>query len=156
MKIGVIIHSQTNHTYFVAQRLKEELSATGHSVSIVKIIAANDREQDINKIKLENTPDVSEYDGIIFGAPVRGFALSPILTAYLTGMNTLRGKKVECYVTQFFRYPWMGGNRAIKQMKNICEEKDANVIGTGIINWSSKKRKVQIEQMAEKQKQLFV
>lgn len=155
MKIGIIVHSQTNNTYFVAQRLREGLSASGHSVSIVKIIATNDREQDIKRIKLENTPDVSDYDGIIFGAPVRGFALSPILTAYLTGIDTLKGKEVECYVTQFFRYPWMGGNRAIKQMKNICEQKGANVIGTGIINWSSKKRKVQIDQMTEKQRQLF-
>lgn len=155
MKIGIIIHSETGNTFSVAQKLKVGLISSGHSVSIDKVIAANDRQQDIQKINLLTIPDVSGYDAIIFGAPVRGFSLSPILAAYLSQLETLQGKKVECFVTEFFPFPWMGGNRAIRQMKNICESKAGKVIGTGIINWSSKHRQEQIDHILERQSSLF-
>jgi flavodoxin len=155
VKIGIIVHSATGNTYFVAQNLKEELLREGHSVSLEKVIAVNDRQQDVRKVQFKTIPNVSGYDALIFGAPVRGFSLSPVMSAFLAQIATLQGKKNKCLVTQFFPYPWMGGNRAIKQMKKICELKGAKVIGTGIVNWSSKHRNEKIAYLVEEQIGLF-
>ncbi len=38
MKIGIIIYSQTEHTYSVATKLKEKLLADGHDPEIEKVI----------------------------------------------------------------------------------------------------------------------
>jgi flavodoxin len=155
MNIGIIVHSLTGNTYSVAERLMETLVEHGHSVSIEKLTAVNDKEQNIRKVKLTNIPKIDSYEALIFGAPVRGFALSPIMKAYLSHIPCIQGKKVECFVTEFFPYPWMGGNSAIKQMKEICESKGATVIKTGIVNWSSKKRNEQISTIVENQNKVF-
>ena len=38
MKIGIIIYSQTEHTYSVAQKLKEKLTASEHEVNLESVI----------------------------------------------------------------------------------------------------------------------
>jgi NAD(P)H dehydrogenase (quinone) len=155
VNIGIIVHSDTGNTYSVGQRILEALLREGHSVSLKKVIAIDDKQKDIRKIQLKTIPDVGEYDALIFGAPVRGFSLSPVLSAYLSQIPSLQGKKIECFVTQFFPYPWMGGNRAIKQMKDICQLKNGEVIETGIVNWSSKHRNEKIDFLVEEQIGLF-
>lgn len=155
MNIGIIVHSQTGNTLSVAKELKKVLLGAGHSVSIEKMIAVHDREQDFRKVKLIIIPQHSSFDALIFGAPVRGFSLSPVMKAYLSQIETLQGKKVECFVTEFFPFPWMGGNQAIRQMKEICESKGAEVIETGIVNWSSRSRNDKIDYLAKEQSTLF-
>lgn len=150
MKIGILIHSKTGNTLSVAEKIMTKLMADGYSASIEKIIAANDEETDISKIQLTNIPNISEYDIVILGGPVRGFSLSPILQAYLLKCGSLQGKQVNCYVTQFFPYPWMGGKRAIEQMKSLCESKGAKVIDTAIINMKNKKVDKMIVDAVEK------
>ena len=39
----------------------------------------------------------------------------------------------------------MGGNRAVNQIKTTCKTKGADVVVSGIVNWSSDKRDMQIE-----------
>lgn len=155
MKIGIIVHSQTNNTFSVAEKIQEKLEDIGHEVTIEKVIASNDRENDVRRIVLVTKPNIHNYEAIIFGAPVRGGGLSPILKAYLNGLDTIGGKDVGCFVTEYFPYPWMGGNRAIKQMISICNSKSAVITETCIINWSSKKRNKQISTFVEKQPKLF-
>lgn len=155
MKIGIVVHSHTGNTASVGQRLKEKFIAGGHSVNILEVKASNDDQAQIDKINLTSIPVVDTYDVLIIGAPVRGFSLSPVLQAYLKKVESLRGKKVACYVTQHFPYKWMGGNRAIKQMRAICESKGANVCGTGIVNWSSKQREDMISRLVEEMSRLF-
>jgi flavorubredoxin len=137
MKIGIIVHSCTGNTLCVAQRLQEKLSAAGHSASIQRVSAINDDESDAQKIRLSQKPDVSAYDVLIFGAPVRGFSLSPVMQAYLSGIGSLANKKTACFLTEFFPSPRMGGNRALKQMVDACRSKGAALYGTGIVNWSN-------------------
>ena len=36
MKIGIIVHSQMEHTYSVAQNLQENLSTSGHEVKLIE------------------------------------------------------------------------------------------------------------------------
>jgi flavodoxin len=112
MQIGIIVHSNTGNTLLVAERLMEKLSSLGHRVSIERVSAINDDEQDVQNIRLSKKPEPGAYDVLIFGAPVRGFSLSPVMRAYLSGV-TLSGKKTACFITQGFPSPWMGGNRAL-------------------------------------------
>lgn len=151
MNIGILVHSRTGNTRCVAQKLMEKLSAAGHTVSIESVAAANDDEPDVQKILLTDKPDVSQYDALLFGAPVRGFSLSPVMQVYLAGVGPLHGKKVGCFITHFFPYAWMGGNRALSQLCEIVKAKGAVVYGTGIVHWSRfASRENQIEAVAAK------
>ena len=158
MKIGIIVHSQTGNTYSVAEKLKEKLLEAGHSVNIERIKPVGGEktnEKDVSRIRIEKLPDVNSYDALVFGAPVQGASVSPVLAAYLTQVASLQNKKVACLVTEFFPYPWMGGTRAINQMKKVCESKGASVCGTGIVNWSSIGREKKITDVVEQLSSLF-
>jgi flavodoxin len=149
MKIGVVVFSKTGNTNSVAKRIKEKLLTMGYTVSIEQIAAANDDQTDEKKVQLRSVPDISAYDAIIFGCPVRGFSLSAVMSAYLSQAAALQDKKVHCFVTQYFPFPFMGGKRAIEQMKNKCQYKGAEVCGTGIINWSNPRREDMIREMID-------
>lgn len=155
MKIGIIVFSKTGNTDLVAQRLREKLLTAGHDVQIEKITAYNDDQNDVSSIKLNRAPDINEYDALIFGSPVRGYSLSAVMTAYLSQLTEFKGKQVFCYVTEFFPFPSMGGNRAIEQMKKLCQSKGAKVCDTGIVNWSHIRRQKMINDMVEKMGKLF-
>lgn len=149
MKIGIIIHSRTGHTYSVAQRLEEKLSADGHEVAIQQLRLAEGQDVPGKDSMIKNPPDLNGYDRVIFGAPVHAFSLSKVMEAYLTQVSSLTGKTVVCFVTKGLPFGWTGGNHAIGQMKEICESKWATVSGTGIVIWN-KNREKQINDLIEK------
>lgn len=150
MKFGIIVHSKTGNTLHVAEKISNKIIADGDLASIEQITAVNDGETDVAKVQIVNILDISKYDVVILGAPVRGFSLSPIMQSFLSKCESLNGKCVGCYVTQQFPYPWMGGNHAIEQIKALCESKGASVIDTAIINMSSKKHDKMIADAVEK------
>lgn len=150
MKIGLFVHSHTGNTLTVAELLRDKLLNSGHIVELRKLEPVggeNTNEIDINKINFTPEPDMSGYDYIIIGAPVRGFSISPVLAAYLSKVSSLKEQKIDLFVTQAFPYAWMGGNNAIKQMRNACERKGAIVERTSIINWRSKKKDTEIKEL---------
>lgn len=149
MNIGVIIHSLTGNTLQVAQRLVDELISRGHSAVLDRVTAVNEEPTATSGIVLESKPELDKFDLVIFGAPVRAFALSPVMKLYISELSTLSDKKVSCFVTEHFPKKWMGGTRAIKIMKNLCLEKGAHLLKTGIINWTSKAREAQIEALVK-------
>ena len=79
MKIGIIVHSQTEHTYSVAQKLRETLISAGHEVDLKRVVTAGDAPPGSKDIKFESMPEVDIYEGLIFGAPVHAFSLSPAM-----------------------------------------------------------------------------
>jgi len=148
MKVGIIVHSHTGNTLSVAQKLKDALLAAGHSVNLEQVVAVNE-DPSKTDFKLETIPDTSDYETLIFAAPVRAFSLSPIMKAYLAQVPSLQGKTIGCFVTQHFPYPWMGGSRSVKQMQKACKSNGVNVIVTGIVNWTHKKRESKIADVIE-------
>jgi len=140
MKTGIIVYSQTGNTLSVAEKLKEKLAAAGHSAEIEQVTVAGGRKSGDRAFQLETRPDVAQYDALVFGSAVEAFSLSPVLKSYLAGVDSLQGKQVACLVTQSFPYPWMGGNRAIRQMRRICGSKGATVRGSAIVNWAKSRR----------------
>ena len=144
MKIGIIIHSHTGNTLQVGERIKEKLIKDGHDVTLEQVVAVNEDPNSTLKVELKNSPDISEYEYVILGAPVRAFSLSPVMKKYLLQLTNIKDKKFSCFVTEQLPKAWLGGNRAVKQMKKIILLKEALVINTGVVNWSNKNREEQI------------
>lgn len=148
MKIGIIVHSHTGNTLSVAEKIREHFAAQGHTAQIERVTADKEGQSASANSVLLNVPDITPYDVIVFGAPVQAFSLSPVMRKYLEGISSIKGKKVSCFVTQQFPKPWLGGNRAIRQMAQACKDKGTEISASGIVNWSGKLRDRQIEDVA--------
>ena len=155
MKIGIIIHSHTGNTLTVAERIKEALCERGHNAEIRRVCAENEDPSASGNLRLTEEPDVGGYDALVFGAPVRAFSLSPVMALYFKGLAPMGDKPAVCFVTQHFRRPWMGGNRAVKQMKAACAAAGAQVLHTGVVNWSGPLREQQIEEIVKRFSEAF-
>ncbi len=155
MKIGIILYSQTGNTYSVSLKLKDKLITAGHSVDIKRLKVIGEVRPRTKDVKFEMLPDTEPYDVLVFGSPVQAFSLSSVMASYLTQIVSLQGKKVALLVTQFFPFPWMGGNRTAGQMKKICESKGAAICGAEIVNWSNPSREKRITEVVEKLSKLF-
>jgi len=140
MNIGIIVHSHTGNTLLVAERLKEKFVAQGHVVILEQVTAVNEDPAAAANVELKAIPDITGYDMIILGAPVRAFSLSPVMLLYLNQLPSLQGKNINCFVTQQLPFAWLGGNRSIKQIKKAIATKNGTVHETGVVNWSSKTR----------------
>lgn len=150
MKIGIIVHSYTGNTYAVARRFQEHLVQAGHLAEIERIVIKGGEQPNNKQFIIENAPAADKYDALIFGAPVRGFSISPVISTYLQQLSSLKDKKIACFVTKQLNSYWTGGNRAITGMKEICESKGGVVAGTGVVLWKSKNREREIDSLVEK------
>lgn len=150
MNVGIIIYSQTGNTLSVAEKLKEVLLAKGHTAVIERVEAENDAPNSKQPPRLTKAPDPSAYDAVYFGAPVHAFSLCPVMKLYLAQLPQLRHKPVSCFVTQHLKKPWMGGNRAIRQMRALCGDKGATNRESGIVNWTAPGRDAQIDTVTAK------
>lgn len=155
MNIGIIVYSQTGHTESVAEKLKERLSAGGHSANIEKLAPIGDVHPGAKDIRYDKLPDINRYDALIFGSPVQGFGLSTAMTTYLPQVPSLNGKKTACFVTQGLPFAWMGARKSISTMEKLCGDKGAKVCGTGIISWAGAKRENQTEALVGDFSKLF-
>lgn len=135
VKIGIIVHSQTNNTYSVAEKLQKKLQKSGNEVNIETVNMVGGNKPQSEDIQIENPPDVTGYDGLIFGSPVHAFSLAPAMKIYLEQIQSLQDKKVALYVTKSLPLKFTGGNRAIGQMEKICKSKGGNIVGSDIVIW---------------------
>lgn len=135
VKIGIIVHSQTNNTYSVAEKLQAKLQEAGNEVNIEKVDMVGGNKPGSKDIQIENPPDVTGYDGLVFGSPVHAFSLAPAMKIYLEQIPSLQDKKVALYVTKGLPLKFTGGTRAIGQMEKICKSNGADVLATDIVIW---------------------
>ncbi|MDY9923911.1 flavodoxin family protein [Methanobacterium sp.] len=154
MKIGIIVYSQTEHTYSVAETLQDKLLANGHSVEIERVTPAGEVHPGSKDITFQNQPDIQEYDALIFGSPVHAFSLAPAMKAYLEQIPSLQDKKIAGYVTKGLPFHRTGGNQAISQMKKLCQSKGGTILGTGIVVWRGSREK-DINELVQKFSALF-
>lgn len=155
MKLGIIVYSKTGNTLSVAEKLKEKLTAAGHSVNIERITAVDEKQSDPKKIQLQKLPDLSGYDALIFGTPVQAFSAAPIMKVYMPQLPSLSGKKAACFVTKGLPLVATGGNQAIALMKGAIESKGGNVVDTAIIRWGGSGRDQRINEMVDKFSKAF-
>jgi flavodoxin len=149
MKIALVVYSYTGHTLNIAQLLQTKLLKEGQDVTLISL-KATDENPNARVITLVDIPDLSVYDEIILGSPVRGFQVSPIIKAFLEKTSSFNQKKVMCYVTHAFPYAWMGGKSAINMMKDLILKKDGLVSSTGIIDHSGKPSEAQIQDLLQR------
>ena len=155
MKIGIIVYSRTGKTLSVATKLRDRLSAVGHSVDMERLVVAGEDRMGVQVVQLESIPDVGKYEAVVFATPVQGGAPSPAMRSYLAEVASLEGKKVACLVTEGFPFPWMGGNQTIRKMVGTCESKGAAICGTGIVNWTSLRRARKITVVVDRLSMVF-
>jgi hypothetical protein len=148
MNIGIIVFSRTGNTLLVAEKIREAAAAQGHTAVIERIRAEHEEPNSKTPLRLTVLPDPTKYDAVIFGAAVEAFSLSAVLKEYLSRLPSLGGKPAGCFVTQHLTRPWLGGNRAIRQMRALCAAKGLDVRATGIVSWSSPAREAQIANVA--------
>jgi flavodoxin len=75
MNIGMIVYSQTGNTLSVATKLKEKLSAAGHSVNFERLKVVGEVKPGTKDVQFETLPNAGQYDALVFGAPVEAFSL---------------------------------------------------------------------------------
>jgi len=155
VNIGIVVHSQTGNTHSVASKLREKLSAAGHSVDLERLQVVGGYTSGMKDMRFETLPNLGPYDALVIGAPVEAFSLSPVMVNYLKEIASLQDKDVALLVTQAFPYPWLGGNRAIRQMRKALESKGATVRGSGIVNWMKSRRDEQIVEVVDRLSRLF-
>jgi hypothetical protein len=148
MNIGIIVFSRTGNTLAVAERIREACAASGHAATVEQIRIEDDKPGSGKPPRLTETPDPARYDRVYMGAAVEAFSLSPVMKAYMDGLAAFDGKSTGVFVTQHFPKPWMGGNRAIRQLRALCRAKGLNVQADGIVNWTNKARDAQIKAVA--------
>lgn len=148
MKIGIIVYSQTGHTLSVAVKLKEALSAAGHTVSLEQVETVEPVRMYAANAQLKTKPQIDTYDALVFCAHVQGGALAPPMESYLEQITSLQGKTVACLVTGIFPAGW-GRNQTVAQMIETCQSKGATVCGSGSVGWWSLRRRQQIAAVVE-------
>lgn len=157
MNIGIIVHSQTGHTLLVGEKLRDELRMDGHKVTLIRMQNINNAQSkaDPQHVELDVIPKAAGYDALIFGAWVQAFNVCPGFSQYMKQLPEIKAKHVSCFLTQQFRYKWMGGSFALSKMKKLIKEKGGQVGAVGVINWSNKKREQQIEELVSRFKKQF-
>jgi len=148
MNICIFVHSLTGNTLAVAERIEQRLTGQGHAVRMHRLLPIGQEDTnvaDIQRIQLQDSVCADGCEAIIFGCPVRGFSVSPVMEKCFSLIGSLEGQRVACFVTQSFPYAWMGGNRAIRQMMERCAQKGCDVCATGIVNWKNQRREQLIE-----------
>ena len=141
MKIGIVVYSQTEHTYSVAEKLQEKLQEEGKEVEIERVVPSGEVHPGSKDIKFETLPDVEKYDALIFGSPVHAFSLAPAMKAYLEQIPSLQNKSIALFVTKGAPFNWTGGNQAINKMKKICQSNGGTIVGTDIVVWNKSRDK---------------
>jgi len=147
MKIGIIIYSYSGNTLKVAEAIKEQLEHSGIITEINQITAVNDNPSS-QAVTLDSKPNLMDYDGVILATPVRGFQIAPVMKAYLHQIEDCHKQRIYLFVTHHFALPWLGGTQTIKELRKQLNDKGAVVIGSSIINWSSKKRPAAIVELS--------
>lgn len=135
MNIGILVHSRTGNTLQVARRLLGQLQGAGHTGGMIEVKASGGSEQDPATLTFEALPELGDYQGLVFAAPVHAFSPAPVMAQFIRRLPSLEGKTAACLVTQGFPFSWMGGTRATRLMGRLCESRGAVLLGSGVVNW---------------------
>ena len=123
MNVGIVIHSQTGHTEYVAHKIEVTLKSKGQKSEYIKLQVVGNEKRSNKDIKFKEMPDLSSYDMLIFGSHVEAFNLSQAMKKYLGDIESMKGKKVVCLLTQGLPYSWMGAKKRIKANDDIAGTK---------------------------------
>ena len=154
MNIGIIVYSHTGHTLHLANEIEARLSKESHNVTLERLRTVVPLSMGATRVDLKTIPAVEQYDALLLGTPVRGGLPSPPVIRFIEQSASFKGKKVGCFATGFFKASW-GQNQTLDRMKELCENKSAEVVGIGSVRWFSFTRKQQITDVSKHLSALF-
>lgn len=117
MNKSIIVHSQTDYTWSVTDKLQADLLVMGHQVAMERIRETDVQQPKSDLVSFAECPDPSPCEAVIFAAPVHAFSINPVIKAYLARIPGQAGKQVACFVTMHFKKPWMGGNKLLRSVQ---------------------------------------
>jgi len=141
MKKLIVYYSKTGHTESVVNRFEDFDS---------QAIKAQSDDPNQKTVEFIFKPSIDDIKHIVFACPVHGFQACRIMKAYIKQLSDFAGKTIDLFVTHHFRFAWLGGRQALKQMRHLIEEKGGKVRYETSINWQSNKRELDIQSMIEK------
>jgi putative NADPH-quinone reductase len=133
MRALVAVHSRTNHTLKVANRLREELGAD------LTIIEGEKRQgffaagfYALYRFRVAIKPcktDVTNYDLLVLCCPTWTMSPPPAINSYMDELRGLQGKKLAVVVTM----GGTGGNFVAGRIRNVLERKGMQYLGALIV-----------------------
>ena len=155
MKIAIVIHSETGNTLQVAEGLQRQLLGEGHEVELLRLATKGEKPAPGSPVTLQTIPDVSAVDGLIIGAPVWAFALSPVMRAWLEQMKAAPGLPAAVFLTHALPMRWLGARRGLNQAVSSCEQKSLHVIDTGLVWCGRRPHAGQLQKLSDSIQQQF-
>lgn len=150
MKIGIIIHTQSGHTAHFARAIAAKFNNKGHEAEIEMLRTSGQVSPGSRKFTIKNSPEVEQYDTILFGGPVWAFKASPVIMSYLSQLNRIKNKKVLSFVTMMFPFACMGGKQAINAMNQELIASGGDVLPGEILQFFFKANPQKMEQAIER------
>jgi flavodoxin len=141
MEKCIVYYSKTGHTESVVKRFE------GFDTKEIKAASDNPNQENVDLIV---KPSIEEVEHLVLACPVHGFQACRVMKAYLEQLDDLQGKTIDLFVTHHFRFAWLGGRQALKQLRQLVESKAGKVRYETSINWKSHKREMDIQSMIEK------
>lgn len=133
MNIGIIVHSKSGHTFNVARKIASQCTAEKIDSEIIQLKAEGTLAPRSKDITISNPPAIDKYDAIIFAGPVWAFTASPVITAFLKSVKDCKSKKILCFVTMGFPFPFLGGKGALNVMNKILSGSGGTVVPGEVI-----------------------
>ncbi|MGB9719999.1 MAG: flavodoxin family protein [bacterium] len=133
MRIGIIYYSVTGTTEELANRIANGLIKEKHHVEVVKIRPNINVTGPGQEFEIQNEPDCSKFDLILFGGPVWAFSACPVVLQFIKKSKGLAGKKIIPFVTMGFPFKSLGGKNAINQIGKTAKAFGAEVVSCIII-----------------------
>jgi menaquinone-dependent protoporphyrinogen IX oxidase len=137
---SIVIYSKTGNTLHVAKRLIQK-----ENIPLLQVVPEVD-DPNLAHPVLKDRPQLYAFDHVIIGSPVHGFSLAKVMQVYLM-QTDFTGKTIDLFVTHFFPFAWMGGNRTLSQMKSMIEAQGGRVRFMTSINWKNRNRENDIENL---------
>lgn len=146
MTTGIIVYSYTGHTLSLVQQLVSQME---QKANIFTLEPAGQMNLSALKTPIKSVPDISSFDTAILATPVHGGRMSSPMATFLDETQDLLNKKVILLSTHFFPHAW-GCKQMFSSMREICENKGAQVVHEGDLYWPGLTPRVQLHRLIKR------
>lgn len=149
MTVGIVVYSHTGNTLSVAKRLEDRLREIGEDTKLMRVETPEEYRPGKGRVPPIDLPDISGCDTLVFASPVHAFSLAQVMAHCLREIEIPEGATAAGLVTQHLPYSWLGGNRALRGIREVCSARGSRFLGGAIVNWSRRDRETRIEESVD-------
>ena len=139
MRPAIVYHSRQGHNKALAMSLVEGFQGRGIDAAMIRIAAQRQtgmvraliRAILSRAARLEQKPELGEYNPILVCSPIWAGHLTPVFLGFVKGLSGIEGK-------QFYSVHCCFGDTAgaLGRASELLQQKGAEVLGTGFITTS--------------------